>query len=94
VLGGTLNTPKSIWQAQQAAQTQQVAPAYAAAFPAQGAPAAAPVPAGPWAAPELPRQEQPAAPQAAPAPAAPPAGWGAAQAAPAANQWASQAPNL
>jgi hypothetical protein len=88
VLGGTLNTPKAIYQAQQAAQ-QQVAPAYAAAFPAQqaaSAPAAGPAP---WPAPELPQQQQPA-PQAQPAPAQ--QGWAAQPAQ--GNQWASQPPAL
>ena len=78
VLGGTLNMPKPIWQAQQAAQQQQVAPAYAEAFPAQQA---APAPA-----PGLPQQQP--VPQAQPAPVQP--GWGAPPAQ--GNQWASTPP--
>jgi hypothetical protein len=94
VLGGTLNTPKAIYQQQQAAQ-QQVAPAYAAAFPAQqAAPAPAQQPA-PWQAPELPQQQQlaPQPPQAvSPAPAPVQQGWGAQPAQ--GNQWASTPPAL
>jgi hypothetical protein len=94
VLGGTLNTPKAIYQQQQAAQ-QQVAPAYGHAFPAQQqmppqqAPAAAPAQPAPWQAPELPQQQQPA-PQAAPAPVQ--QGWAAQPAQ--GNQWASTPPAL
>jgi hypothetical protein len=91
VLGGTLNTPKPIWQAQQAAQ-QQVAPAYAAAFPAQQqAPQAAPAPAqqpAPWQAPELPHQ-------AAATPAPTPTGqWAVPPQPSGGNQWASTPPAL
>lgn len=84
VMSGSFNTHKALWQAQQAVQQQQVAPAYAAAFPPQQQPAPAPaVQPGPQQAPALPMQ-QAAVPQAAPAPAQ--------HAAPAANQWASQPP--
>ena len=91
VMSGNFQLPKAIWQAQQAAQQQQVAPAYAAAFPAQQQapqqpPAAPPAQPAPWQAPELPQQQQPA-PQAAPAPAQ--QGWGQ----PAQGGWAT-APDL
>jgi hypothetical protein len=100
VMSGNFQLPKAIWQAQQAAQQQQVAPAYVAAFPPpqgqltdnpQGlatsrAPAAAPAQPAPWVAPELPQQQQPV-PQAAPAPAQ--QGWGQ----PAQGGWAT-APDL
>ena len=100
VLTGTLNTPKAIYQQQQAAQ-QQVAPAYAAAFPPE---AVAPQ-AVPQAVPQVVPQQAPQ--QAAPTPAAAPApwqapelpqqqqppaqqGWGAQPAQ--GNQWASTPP--
>jgi hypothetical protein len=82
VMSGSFNTHKAIWQQQQAPQQQQVAPAYAEAFPAQQpAPQQAPARV------TLPGE---------PAPVQQPAqqGWGAQQAAPAGNQWATQVPDF
>jgi hypothetical protein len=85
VMSGSFNTHKAIWQAQQAVQQQQVAPAMA------------PLPAGtfPQRHDDMTRAltpEELAAVRAYQQQQQVQQGWGAPQAAPAANQWASEPP--